>query len=397
MFRILLSFWLKRSVLAAWGCLAIAGATLPVTGGSIVWEAPQPISDIEEDVSTNGVMAYAYFCYFNYWTTLYPRGQRFTTWHTNRYTDKPRFDNDVEMLTGWYGRNAMGEALTNFLSGTVSYHNTYRSLLSCSADSQYRGQPITLRLKNLQPGSRYEVQLWSNANNKTNDCDAPMLLDDGETLLATYTPLPGGTNGPGEHVKGTFTATNTFYDLRLTPETNKLAVLNMFQVRLLSPVAPVTWEPPADITDENDIRTDGKPVFAWGFTGTNYTLKGTTFNSQTSHLMFFPRGNFSVAQNDAPYFTDFMVSPTNGSIARHSAYFESAQTSSSDYFRMLSGGLYRDKESVALVFGNLIQGHTYLIQLWVGDGREKAPTSGWSYRTVSIDGSAPLQYGGGPN
>ena len=51
-------------------------ALLPAAGGSIVWDAPNPITSLE-DVSTNGAMVYAHFCYFSYWTSLYPRGQRF--------------------------------------------------------------------------------------------------------------------------------------------------------------------------------------------------------------------------------------------------------------------------------------------------------------------------------
>lgn len=357
------------------GGLAVAAALLAAAGrcGTIAWEAPQTIG-ADTDVSTAGASVYAYHCNLSTNQASFSlNGVRFMRWSRN---GGGAFCRDADLIDGGPQKEDDWSAGLVAVEGTFSAD--YVAALRHAACGGL-GREMRLRLKSLVPGRRYAVQLWFNSTGCADMRDRTETVDGAVVLRGSV-----GADGPGQHVCGTFTATDTFQDVVLKPEDGSYPAFNMFQVRALDAVA-VRWSSPADIAGADDVRTDGRLVFAYANSGTERTVNGTTFASVAQNVTAYPK-----MENDGGRFAHLVM----GADCSWFDGFLASGEAPSDYLAMLKGGVYRDGEASSLTLRGLVPGHSYLVQVWVNDSRDAGTTQGWAYRTVRVGGSAPLRYGG---
>src|SRR5437867_5433417 len=108
---------------------------------------------------------------------------------------------------------------------------------------------------NMTPGNTYLVQLWLNDGRG------------GQSGTSTFTggantsdPVAIGNGAPGQYIIGTFVADGTRSDsVTMTPG----IMLNLVQVRDITPQPNVTWRAPATISGPSDVSTQGPYVGSW--------------------------------------------------------------------------------------------------------------------------------------
>ena len=213
--------------------------------GAISWEVPQTIG-ADADVATDGSAVYAYHCNApTNGVAFTVNGVRFTRWSPN---SGRAFGRDADVIDGGL------QDLVSWNEGLVPVDGTFSpdhvAALRCAACGSAPGGEMRLRLKNLVPGRRYLAQLWFNSTGCPDMRDRTETIDGAVTLRGST-----GETGPGQCVRGTFTATDTFQDIVLAPESDAWAAFNMFQLRALDAVS-VRWSPPEDIVGADDVRTD---------------------------------------------------------------------------------------------------------------------------------------------
>lgn len=240
--------------------------------GAISWEAPQTIG-ADADVATDGSAVYAYHCNApTNGVAFTVNGVRFTRWSPN---SGRAFGRDADVIDGGL------QDLVSWNEGLVPVDGTFSpdhvAALRCAACGLAPGGEMRLRLKNLVPGRRYLAQLWFNSTGCPDMRDRTETIDGAVTLRGST-----GETGPGQCVRGTFTATDTFQDIVLVPESDAWAAFNMFQLRALDAVS-VRWSPPMPIPASGGRSTGrrstpstrmcrpirrrgigGSPAWSWG-------------------------------------------------------------------------------------------------------------------------------------
>ena len=142
---------------------------------------------------------------------------------------------------------------------------------------------------NLTVGDTYLVQVW---------------LNDGRTGQPGTSVFTGGANAsapvaigngvPGQFITGTFVADGGSQSFTMAPG----IMLNLIQVRDLSPTPNVTWQAPAAIADPADVRTNGAYFGSWApynsdaanYGSTGLPVNGTKFVSSSDLPKFFTVG-----------------------------------------------------------------------------------------------------------
>jgi hypothetical protein len=159
----------------------------------------------------------------------------------------------------------------------------------------------------------------------------------------------------------------------------KTAILYASIVSVLTAVAnaqnDVNWQTPLTISAPTDVDTQGTYFGSWAPHGSgNFTINGVTFQ------------NFS----DLPSLSNNFQNNTGDNS------FASPGTSDANYNDyMTSGAFQNDSSSPTIGWSGLTIGDTYLIQLWVNDGRSSVVARNETV-TGGANTSASLNYGSGP-
>ena len=326
---------------------------------NVTWRAPVPISGTA-DVSTQGV-------YFGSWA---PQDGSANQYPVNGVTfqgfsDLPGFESDPTFDNGYNG----------FGSPNTSDSN-YNTLLQYGRFSN-EGSPASFSWSGMVPGKTYLIQFWVNDGRNIGESRSETITGGAKTSG----PLNYGSDGsgPGQYIIGTFVADSSgSQTLTLTPFSsgpNPELQINLFHVRDITPTPNVTWRAPAAISDPSDVSTLGTYFGSWAPQNggaNNYPVNGVTFQG------------FS----DLP---GFAAGPTfdNG----YNGY-GSPSTPDANYNTLLQYGRFSNEpfSPASFSWSGMTPGNTYLVQLWVNDGRNIGES-----RSETITGgtntSAPLTFG----
>jgi hypothetical protein len=273
-----------------------------------------------------------------------------------------------------------GSTLDNGYDGFGSPNTSdanYNTLLKYGRFSNEGTTPATFAWSGMLPGTTYLIQFWVNDGR-----------DIGESRSETIT---GGTNtsapinfgsdepGPGQYIIGTFVADGSGgQTLTLTPfstGSNPDPQLNLFQVRDITEKPNVTWQTPHTISGPSDVSTLGSYFGSWAPQNANANslpVNGVTFQGFSDLPFFRPGPTFDNGYDG----------------------FGSPNTSDTNYNALLKYGRFSNEGTTpaTISWAGMTPGHTYLVQLWVNDGRN----IGESRSETLLEGtntSAPLSYG----
>lgn len=352
---------LPKAIKGALIC-AFVGIVLITTAGAgpnITWDHPVSISDAS-DVSTLGALYGTWAPGNDYGganrADYYPvNGVTFAAYGT----DGANFGFsgsgiDLDRYNGFANPYTIDDNY-NFLMKTAVFNRNSNS------------SSMIVSWNNMTPGNTYLVQFWLN--------DGRI----GQSRTSTFTggnntsaPVAIGDNLPGQYIIGTFVAdASRSQSVTMSPG----IMLNIVQVRDITPKPDVTWRTPVTISGTSDVITQGTYFGSWAPGNANANslpVNGVAFQG------------FS----DLPYFTS---GPTfdAGFIG-----FTSPNTLDASYNTLLRYGTYSNAGTQPATFSwsGMTPGKTYLIQLWVNDGRDIGES-----RSETVSGgtttSAPLIYG----
>jgi hypothetical protein len=350
-------------------CAAIA-CVLPVSvnaqNANISWQTPTPISG-PSDVSTQGTYfaswaPYNQDSYNNGGSGLVVNGTKF------------RANSDLQ-----------GLSTVNFTDGYNAYNNpgtsdaNYNDLMQTAAYNGHGdGSLMSFTWGGMAPGHTYLVQIWANDGRGNSRSET---LTGGANTSAT---LVFGNN-PGQYIIGTFvcdsTGTQTITMDGSASPNGSYPQMNIFQVRDITPTASIIWQTPVTISGTSDVSTQGTYFGSWApYNGSANTLpvNGVTFQG------FSDLPHFSTVDLDNGY---------NG--------FGAPGTSDANYNALLQYATFANETPSSFTWDGMTPGHTYLIQIWVNDGRNISQTrsetiTGGTNTSGSIlygsDGSGPGQY-----
>ena len=341
------------------GSLAIATNAQP----SVSWQTPVSISGTS-DVKTSGV-------YFGSWA---PQDGSANTYPVNGVTfqgfsDLPGFTPGPTLDNGYDGFGSPNTADSN-----------YNMLLQYGRFSNEGSTPATFSWSGMTPGNTYLIQLWVNDGRDIGQSRS-------ETVTggdSTSAPLSYGSDGtgPGQYIIGTFVADSSgSQTLILTPFSsgpNPEPLINLFQVRDITPKPNVTWQSPVTISGASDVSTLGTYFGSWAPQddgANNFPVNGVTFQG-FSDLPGFSSG---------PTFDNGY----NG--------YGSPNTPDGNYNTLLESGVFSNEgfSPASFRWGGMAPGHTYLVQIWVNDGRNIGESRSETV-TGGANTSAPLSYGSEP-
>src|SRR6267154_5691233 len=232
---------------------------------SITWQTPVTISGTS-DVNTSGV-------YFGSWA---PQDGSAANHPVNGVTFQGF--SDLPGLT-------TGPTLDNGYDGFGSPNtpdSNYNTLLQYGRVSNEGSTPATFSWSGMTPGNTYLIQLWVNDGRNIGQSRS-------ETVTGadiTSAPLCYGSDGtgPGQYIIGTFVADSSgSQTLILTPFSsgpNPQPLINLFQVRDITPTPSVTWQSPLTISGASDVSTLGTYFGSWApqdGDANNHPVNGVTF------------------------------------------------------------------------------------------------------------------------
>jgi hypothetical protein len=335
----------------------------------VTWQTPVTISGTS-DVSTSGI-------YFGSWA---PQDGSANNYPVNGVTFQGFSD-----LPGLTPGSTLDNGYNGFGSPNTLDAN-YNTLLQSGRFSNEDTTPATFSWSGMTPGNTYLIQFWVNDGRNIGQSRSETIT--GGTI--TSSPLSFGSDGtgPGQFIIGTFAADlSGGQTLTLTPFSsgaNPDPQINLFQVRDITEKPNVTWQPPVTISGPAEVSTMGDYFGSWAPQDANANtlpVNGVTFQG------------FS----DLPYFRS---GPTfdNGYNG-----FGSPNTADANYNALLQYGRFSNEGSTpaTVSWGGMTPGHTYLVQLWVNDGRNIGESrtetiTGGTNTSASLsfgsDGSGPGQY-----
>jgi len=327
---------------------------------SVTWQTPVTISGAS-DLSTLGF-------YFGSWA---PQDTNATTLPINGVTfqdfsDLPNLTPEPGLDIGYDGFGSPNTANAN-----------YNALLKYGLYANMPFNPVSFSWSGMTPGSTYLIQFWVNDARDIGESRSETITGGANTSA----PLSFGSDGsgPGQYIIGSFVADNTgAQTLSLLADSNganPVPQINLFQVRDISVKPNVTWQSPVTISGTADVSTLGTYFGSWApynVSANTNPVNGVSFQS------------FS----DLPYFRS---GPTfdNGYNG-----FGSPNTSDTNYNALLRYAAFSNEGTApaTISWGGMTPGHTYLVQLWVNDGRNIGES-----RSETITGgtntSAPLSFG----
>ncbi|HEV2693465.1 MAG TPA: hypothetical protein VG347_11265 [Verrucomicrobiae bacterium] len=231
---------------------------------------------------------------------------------------------------------------------------------------------IVVSWDNLTPGDTYLVQVWLNDGRSSQP--GTSVLTGGANSSA---PVAIGNGVPGQYIIGTFVADGGSQSFTMTPG----IMLNLIQVRDITPTPNVTWQAPAAVAGTADVNTNGSYFGSWApynSDAANYGSTGLPVN-----------GTKFVSSCDLPNFAT--VGFNNGYTG-----FNNPNTSDAIYNDLLQSATYEgngDGRPVSFNWNGMTPGHTYQIQIWANDGRGNHRTESF---TGGTSNSASLNFGDAP-
>src|SRR6267154_5219461 len=335
---------------------------------NVTWQAPVTISG-PTDVSTAGAL--------------------YGTWAPgDDYTDSGGSRSDFHPVNG-VTFAAYGNGGANFgFSGSginLDRYNNFTSPNTGDANYDYlltvavynnNANPMIVSWANLTPGNTYLAQFWLNDGRASQPGTSTFTGG-----ANTSDPVAIGNSAPGQSIIGTFVADSSRSEsVTMSPG----IMLNLVQVRDITPKPNVTWQTPVTISGPSDVSTQGTYFGSWAPQdgGANaLPVNGVTFQG------------FS----DLPFFTS---GPTFN--AGYNGY-GSPNTSDANYNGLLQYARYSDAGDQPATFSwsGMTPGHLYLAQVWVNDGRNigqsrSETVTGGTNTSASLsfgsDGSGPGQY-----
>jgi len=366
--------WLMR-LTKVWVGPGLAGVVMMIFADTAssqpdaTWQTPVTISGAS-DVSTQGV-------YFGSWA---PQDGSANNYPVNGVTfqgfsDLPGLTPGVTFDNGYNGYGSPSTSDAN-----------YNTLLQYARFSNEGTTPASFSWSGMVPGNTYLVQFWVNDGRNIGESRSETITAGGNTS----TPLTYGSDGsgPGQFIIGTFVADSSgSQTLTLTPFSsgaNPDPQINLFQVRDITPTPNVTWQTPVTISGTSDVSTLGTYYGSWApqnGNANNYPVNGVTFQG-FSDLPGFRSG---------PTFDNGY----NG--------FNSPNTTDGNYNTLLQYARFSNEgvSPASFSWSGMVPGNTYLVQLWVNDGRNIGQSrsegiTGGTNASASLsfgsDGSGPGQY-----
>jgi hypothetical protein len=343
--------------------------SLTANAADITWQAPTTISGTA-DVSLNGTLVGTWgpgddWGGFNR-SDYYPaNGVTFAA-----YGNGP--------FGSWVSTSGLDDRYGNFANPNTG--DAYYNYLLQTAIYSY-GSSISLAWGGLTPGNTYELEFWVNDGRNSVTSERSETLTGGGNTSAplAYGTGVGGT-GPGQYVLGIFVADGTRTEtLTLNAsggaDIGPSAQINLLQIRDITPKPNVTWRTPVTISGPSDLITQGTYFGSWApqdADANTLPVNGLTFQG-FSDLPFFTTG----PTFDAGY---------NG--------YNSPGTSDANYNVLLQYARYSStgNQPVAFSWSGMTPGKTYLVQLWVNDGRNIGESRSETV-TGGTNNSAPLSFG----
>jgi hypothetical protein len=341
-------------------CAAAAGMLATAANAAdVIWQTPVTIAE-SSDVNTSGSL-YGTWAPGDDWG----EGNRADNYPVNGVTFAAY---GTEAANFGFSGNGINMDRYNSFANPNTPDGNYNYLLQTAMFNWNAGSSsLVVSWHNMTPGNAYLVQLWLNDGRG------------GQAGTSTFTggantsdPVAIGDGTPGQYIIGTFVAD----DSRSQSVTMEPGImLNLVQVRDITPKPDVTWQAPVTISGASDVSTQGTYFGSWAPQDANANtlpVNGVTFQGYS----------------DLPFFTS---GPTfdNG----YDGY-GSPNTDDSNYNALLRFGRYSNEGSTPATFSwaGMTPGHVYLVQLWANDARNLGES-----RTETITGgnktSEPLSFG----
>jgi hypothetical protein len=145
--------------------------------------------------------------------------------------------------------------------------------------------------------------------------------------------------------------------------------------------ANITWQSPTDISGSNDVSTNGLYFASWA------PYNQDSYNNENNGLMV--NGTKFLANTDLENLVT--VNFNSGY-----TFYNNPGTSDANYNDILQSAAYNgngDGSPLQMTWGEMVPGHTYLVQLWANDGRGNGRSQTY---TGGANTSARLQFGTPP-
>src|ERR1044071_9065094 len=354
-----------KTIKAFINCAAISGIFIATANAqpNVTWQAPVAISG-PSDVSTSGALKGA----------LAPGDD---------YTGSGGSRSDYYPVNG-VTFAAYGTSGANFgLSGSGINLDRYNNFTSPNTGDANYDYLLTVAVFNWNASSSSMIVSWTNMT-PGNTYLAQFWLNDGRASQPGTSTFTGGANTsdpvaigngvPGQYIIGTFVADSSRSEsVTMSPG----IMLNLVQVRDITPKPNVTWQTPVTISGPSDVTIQGTYFGSWAPSddnATNLPVDGVTFQKPS----------------DLPFFTE---GPTFDS--GYSSY-NSPGTSDANYNTLLQSADYSNSgQPATFSWSGMTPGHLYLVQLWVHDGRNSTANQRTETITGGANTSASLAYGSG--
>src|SRR6267154_4718878 len=326
----------------------------------VTWQTPITISGAS-DVTNSGI-------YFGSWA---PQDGSANNFPVNGVTFQGFSD-----LPGLTPGSTLDNGYNGFGSPNTSDAN-YNTLLQYGRFSNEGTTPATFSWSGMLPGTTYLIQFWVNDGRNIGESRSETIT--GGTNTSDPISFGSDGSGPGQYIIGTFVADGSAAQtLTLTPSSsgsNPDPQINLFQVRDITEKPNVTWQAPQTISGPGDVSTLGSYFGSWAPQDANANtlpVNGVTFQGFSDLPYFRPGPTFDNGYNG----------------------YGSPNTSDTNYNALLQYGRYSNEGTTPAIISwtGMTPGHTYLVQLWVNDGRNIGES-----RSETITGgtntSGPLSFG----
>src|ERR1041385_2134892 len=350
-----------RTICAAAICALGAGMLITTANAqpAVTWQTPVTISGTS-DVSTLGAL-YGTWAPGNDWggnnrADYYPvNGVSFAAYGT----DGVNF--------GFSGSGINLDRYNGFANPNTPDNNYNYLMQTAVFNWNASSSSMIVSWTNMTPENTYLVQLW--LNDGRNNQPGTSTFTGGANTSA---PVAIGNNAPGQYIIGTFVADGSRSQaITMSPG----IMLNLVQVRDVTPKPNVTWRTPATISGPSDVSTEGTYFGAWApqdATANTFPVNGVTVQ-RVSVLHFCTAGPTFDAGYDS---------------------YGSPGTSDANYNALLKYGRYSNSGDQRATFSwsGMTPGHLYLVQMWVNDGRNIGQARSEAI-TGGTNASPPLSFG----
>ncbi len=343
---------------------AAAMLTAAATAADITWQTPVNISGTS-DVNTQGTL-YGSWAPGDDWGG----GNRSDYFPVNGVTFAAYGTGGVDFSISGSGINM--DRYNGFADPNTGDADYDQILQTAEFNWNSGSSSMIVSWDNMIVGHTYLVQAW---------------LNDGRGGQSGTSTFTGGANTsaavaigdgvPGQYIIGTFVADSGSQSFTMSPG----IMLNLLQVRDISPTPNVTWGTPTAISGPLDVLTNGNYFGSWA------PYNQDSANNGSSGLAV--NGTIFVASSDLPNF--FTVGFNNGYTG-----YNNPNTSDANYNDLLQSAAYEgngDGRPVSLSWTGMTPGHTYQIQIWANDGRGNGRTESF---TGGANTSAALDFGDAP-